>query len=316
MDDAEAQAEAARWGEELVGAMGAGRFRLELEEGRWRHVRALGRERYQARFRLWEALGWAEVELPREGSPRVQLSAGEPLELAAGALAPELVERALGAALREAEQLEARPLRARQVRAAPGRRGCAAVSVLLERHPPDGRLVIDLDPGAGGRVGWLCLPLLRGSTRSAALSRPSALRRARAALDLPPGARLTSARLIRSRAGRTWRLRWEVEGAASAGALVASLNARTGRVAVFLSTVGPRQRVLPAAAARETAERELRRAVVRRLGPGARLGGVVPGAVGADGELRAAWLAAVLGPDGAVFRAVLDRGRVSLRRSG
>lgn len=316
MDDAEARAEAARWGEELVGALGAGRFRLELEEGRWRHVRVLERERYQARFRLWETLGWAEVELPHEGPPRVQLPAGEALEPASGTLAPELVERALAAVLRAAEQLEPRPLRARQVLAAAGGRGCAAARVLLERHPPDGRLVIDLDPGAGGRVGYLCLPLLRGSTRCAALSRPSALRRARAALDLPPGARLTSARLIRSRAGRTWRLRWEVDGPEASGALVASLNARTGRVAVFLSTVGPRQRVLPAAAARETAERELRRVVTRQLGPGARLGGVVPGAVGADGELRAAWLAAVLGPDGSVFRAVLDRGRVSLRPSG
>lgn len=65
----------------------------------------------------------------------------------------------------------------------------------LEGRAADGRVEIDLDGRDGARVGYRCLPFLRGSRRCAALSRWSAVQRARAALDLPPGARLTRAAL-------------------------------------------------------------------------------------------------------------------------
>ena len=322
MQDVNARAEAERWGGEILagGPWAADRFRMELHEERWRHHPTLQRDRYQARFRLWEACGWAKVELDQEGQPtRVILphAAGGEGEPSGPALSVGQLERAAAAALRVArERGEARPLRVRLIRPEPpGRLAARAAGLLLERHPVDGQLVVDLDPAGAGRVGYLCAPLFRQANRSAALQRSSALTRAKAALRLPKGARLASARLVRGELGRAWRLRWVVDTPERVGAVLATLNARTGRLAVYLTTVAPRPRLLPATAARDAAERELRQAVQHRLGPGARVGSLVLG-VSEDGpEVREAWLAAVLGPDGTLFRALLDRGKVTLKRT-
>lgn len=316
----QARAEAELWGEEILaaGSWGPERFRLELLEERWRFHRALGRERYQARFRAWESLGWARVEVDREGrAQRVVFPDADPPDAEGIPAGAEELRRWGQAALEVAGSVApGRPFDLRSVQAYPATRGGLEVRALVEHHPLDGQLVVDIDPRGPGRVGFLCAPLFRSSRRSQALSRASAVARARRQLALPDGARLTSARLVKGGLGRVWRLRWEVETDEQVGALVASLNGRTGRPCVFLSTVAPRVRPLPATLEREAAESQMRQAVERRLGPGARVGSLVPGAVGEGDELRTAWLAAVCAPDGGVFRAVLDAGRVSLRRSG
>lgn len=333
MSDELVEREARAWAEEIVagGPWGPERFRVELADQRWVVGRG-GQERCQVRFRLWEACGWARVELDTAArARRVVLppgASGEPLPGAPPA--PQLVERAAAAAFQlAAERGELRPLRAREVRReAPSPRqeaGELALGFLLERHPVDGRLVVDLDPpaedeppGLSGplRVGFLCEPLFRHTNRSAALSRGAAVRRARAALELPAAARLVAARLCREERGRVWKLRWKVDDPALQGALLATLNARTGRVGLLVNTVRPRPQVERTGGERASAERQLRRAVARRLGPEAQVGGVVRGASRGERAWRETWLAAVRAPDGALFSAVLDQGKVVLRRTG
>ncbi|MCO5170992.1 MAG: hypothetical protein M9894_32105 [Planctomycetes bacterium] len=283
------------------------RWRVELTEERPRRHRS-GRASYRARFRAWELAGAARVRLGPGGQPgEVVFPAGE-LEAPGFAPLPDdlparplVLEAALAAARRSIPEdaLGARLALWRQVR------GGAEVVVAVERARPDGELALDLDPETGERLGLLALPLLRGSRRSAALGRMTALARAREqAPPLPDGARPVRARLLERPIGRLWRVRYQAAGGV---AVVVTLHARSGQLVGWERTGG---RAVPRAPARDEAAAALRLTVELRLGDRARVSAPVPGARGG----RRVWLAVVHAPDGRLFRAVLDGGRVELVR--
>src|SRR5690606_3363078 len=143
-------------------------------------------------------------------------------------------------------------------------RGGAEVAVVVERAQPDGELVVDLDATTGERLGLLARPVLRGSTRSAALGRRAAVAHARAqAPVLPPGARLGRARLAHTHLGRVWRVRWDGDDEA----LVVTLHARSGRLCGWERVT--RGAASTQAGTRAEAAAALRLAVDLRVGPAA-----------------------------------------------
>lgn len=278
------------------------RFRLELEGERVRRQRALLRPLYVASFQVWER---AEVALVDDAQVRYPMPREEPSppEVAA----PEEVR---AAALAAANAL--RPGEGHEVELV--RRGPAGpYHVELRRLPPDGRLTVELDPRDGAWVGYCCLPLYRGSSRCAALGRSGAVSRARAALELPPRARLVYTRLEQRPLGRLWSLRWEVREGPARGHIHVDLNARTGAVCRLTRSLEQVPTLAGERDARQEAEHALQLEVAVRLGDGACLGPLVPGAVTRRGRARPAWLAVVL-LRGAVYRATLCDGRVRLER--
>lgn len=312
MDELRRRAQA--WGEEVLAPP---RWRLERVEERAQRHRASGRPSYRTRLRGWEVAGVARVVLPARGALSATFPVSEPLDLADGLAAladdapdrPLIVEAALLAARRElaGDALGVRRIGRRAVR------GGVELLVVVERTRADGELVLDLDATTGERLGLLAMPRLRGSDRSAALGRCSVIQRAReqAGALLGEDARVVRARLVHGPLGRVWRVRWRV----GAQLLVTTLNARTGALCGW-------QRALRGAAAgqgpsRDEAITELRLAVELRLGRAPTpvvqtpiISTPIPGV--RDG--RPVWLAVVHAPDGRVFRAALDRGRVELVR--
>jgi len=316
-DDLLRSAEA--WANEVLASRWAAvRFRLEPVDESWRRDRALGREHYRVELRVWELAGEARVEADRRGRVVATTFPAAAGDADAG---PGAATEAAPAAVLEAARAAAaadRPgarLRVREAAPVPAGRGRRAWRVVVDAVPRDGRLVVDVDPRGPRRLGYRCDPFLRGSRRSAALSRASALARARADLDLPSAARVVGARLDARGRGRVWRLRWELATAEAEGVVAAALNARTGELHAYRSTVAP------AAAAvgrpeRAQAETELAAAARVRLGEGARVGPLIGGATDALAGGRPAWLAVVRAPNGRLYRASLDAGRVRFRRCG
>lgn len=300
------------WGEEVLAPP---RWRLERIEERAQRHRTSGRPSYRTRLRGWEVAGVARVVLPARGTLSATFPVSEPLDLADGLAAladgapdrPLVVEAALLAARKElaGDALGVRRIGRRAVR------GGVELLVVVERTRADGELVLDLDATTGERLGLLAMPLLRGSDRSAALGRCSVIQRAReqAGPLLGDDARVVRARLVHGPLGRVWRVRWRT----GAQLLVTTHNARTGAMCGW-------QRALRGAAAgpsRDEAITELRLAVELRLGRAPTpveqapvISTPIPGV--RDG--RPVWLAVVHAPDGRVFRAALDRGRVELVR--
>lgn len=292
------------------------RFRLELEDERWVTSPGAERPHYQARFRVWELAGLARLD---DGDDRCAFPADPErlVELAqrcAPPADPELVRRALE---RAAGSLP--PGLSLQVRGAvrEALRRSTRHWVVIEKSGGDGQVVIDYDPLSERRLGYLCCPFYRGSTRSAALSRESAVRRAQGLLGIPPGSRLSRAKVVKSNLGRVWRLRWEVDTAEETGAIAASLNARTGAVCVFFSTVAPRPLLLTAGVpSRERAALEIARVARAELGDDLVIGQPVPAAFDAgSGTPRAGWIAVIRAPDRRLYRALHDGERVELKLS-
>ncbi|MEZ6186009.1 MAG: hypothetical protein R3F62_13490 [Planctomycetota bacterium] len=288
------------------------RYRLELEDERWRTTPWLERPHYQARFRVWELAGLCRVEDGR--SARFPADPERLVELAQRAEPPQ--DPLLAAeALRRAEATFAKPRRLRvRGRVEERTRWGTTRWFVLESTQDDAQVVIDYDPEAQRRLGYLCGPFFRGSHLSAALSKEAALRKARQVLGIPAQARAGRAALVKTAWGRVWRLRWEVETPAEVGVITASLNARSGSVCVFFTTVLPRPQLLgPHVPTPERALREIRRAARESFGPGAVVGEPVQAAVEAEGAPpRAAWVAVVRAPDRSVYRARLDGSDVQL----
>lgn len=294
------------WAEELLPAP---RWRLELANETARRHRGTGRAGYRLRLRVWEPAGTACVRLldaaPAVAFPFASDDLGEHEEVGeqeAGEDGRVVLDAALAAARAQwpGGELNVRGLARRRVR------GGAEWLVRLERARRDGFVVVDLDSATGDRLGLLAAPLLRGSRRSAALTRAAAVVRAREQVHgLPDGMRLRRARLMRSEGSRVWRVHWEDE---TAGVAV-TLNARTGRLCSWDRTL-PVETRLSAFPARDEAARELSLAVVLQLGDAARLSVPVAGARAG----RPVWFAVAQTPDGRLFRATLDRGRVDLLR--
>lgn len=285
------------------------RWRVELTDERARRHKS-GRPAYRVRFRAWELAGAARVPLGAGGQPgQVTFPTGdldapgfEPLPDDAPARAL-ILEAALAAARRSIpdDALAARLAVWRRTR------GGREVVVAVERARPDGELALDLDPETGERLGLLALPLLRGSRRSAAIGRMTALARAREqAPPLPEGARPVRARLVERPIGRLWRVRYQGGGQT----LVVTLHARSGLLVGWERTGGRARARAAQAPGRDEAAAALRLTVELRLGERARLSPPVPGARAG----RRVWLAVVHAPDGRLFRAVLDGGRVELVR--
>lgn len=295
------------------------RFRLTLRKESARVLKHLARAVYRAELDVWDLAGVAAVELDRRGRVRrgreVRFPLGSDESGPAPADEPCAAEDVLPTAL-EAALAVARPRYRRvQVRAVvrrPTRHG-ALLLVWLEHLPSDGQISVDLDPSSGERLGYCCAPFYRGSTRSAALTRFTVIQRAQQALDLPPGARLARAQLA-SRAGeRVWRLRWEVKGEERRGFVKAALNGRTGEVCGFFRSI--REVALLDASARpprEEAEKTLEVLVRLKLGEGASVSPLVPGAIVEKGRARAAWLS-VVEVDGKARRVSLAAGQVRFR---
>ncbi|MBX3467320.1 MAG: hypothetical protein KF878_10555 [Planctomycetes bacterium] len=286
------------------------RWRVELTDERARRHKSW-RPAYRVRFRAWELAGAARVPLGAGGQPgQVTFPTGdldapgfEPLPDDAPARALVL-EAALVAARRSI------PDDALAVRLAVWRRtrGGREVVVAVERARPDGELALDLDPETGERLGLLALPLLRGSRRSAAIGRMTALARARAGAAAARGGALCAG------APRRAADRAPVARALPGGGqtLVVTSCTRSGLL-VGWSGFGGRAcgRARGAGVgARDRAAAALRLTVELRLGERARLSPPVPGARAG----RRVWLAVVHAPDGRLFRAVLDGGRVELVR--
>lgn len=294
------------------------RFRLELEGERVVMHKRLGRQIYQATFRIWERAGVAEIQSGQSGPIRVRY----PVPLEDLDPSPEAVQLSSsegaavrGAAIRAATpQREGYPLEVREIERRAGSRGARCFLVHLEEARPDGALVIELDPLDGERIGYSCPPFCRGSTRSVALGRFEAVKRARAALALPATYWVAHSSLkARARAGRVWVFRFEIRGAPQRGWIKATLNARTGVLCEYSRIVREPASLDPESLTREEAEHTLRNSVRARLGQLAQIGQPAQGAVLRKGKLVTAWLSVVLAPRG-VYRATLAEGRVCLRK--
>ncbi|MCA8926348.1 MAG: hypothetical protein KDD82_31360 [Planctomycetes bacterium] len=295
------------------------RFRLELEEERWRSSPGVARQHYQARYRVWELAGLARVDRgPQPEPPAFPAETERLVELAERCAPPEdpaLVAQALE--LARGALPPGLSLRTRGVCSESRRRGATRHWVVIEKSAPDGQIVIDYDPQGERRLGYLCGPFYRGSTRSAALSRASAVRRAQQVLGVPEGSRLSRARVVKGAMGRVWRLRWEVDTQHETGAITASLNARTGAVCVYFSTVAPRpQLCAEGVPTLERAAREIALAARAELGEGLEISEPIPTAVGFQtGAPRAAWVAVIRAPDRKLYRALHDGRGVRLKLS-
>jgi hypothetical protein len=157
------------------------------------------------------------------------------------------------------------------------------------------------------------LPFYRGSKRSGAIARTTAVQRARASLDLPRGSRLAYSRLVVRSLGRLWRLRWEVREPGGTGWIKVALNARTGWICELSRAVCKVTCLSEEARAPlKEASTQLRLAAVLRFGERVLVGQLVEGAVTLGTETVPCWLAVVRGERG-TFRASLARGQVRFR---
>ncbi|MBL4845131.1 MAG: hypothetical protein JKY65_06380 [Planctomycetes bacterium] len=180
--------------------------------------------------------------------------------------------------------------------------------IWVERHAPDGRLAVELDPESGVRLGAFLPFRARGSRRCAAITRPRAIQEGRRRLNLPSEAVQVYARLCKRTDLRIWSLRWSVGEGPWRGQVRAELNARTGELIEQEIRLWPRPACpigLPAE--RGQAEREIRRQVLSALGSQAELGLLVPGVTDLDRE--PCWLSVVRSPAG-TRRVTYCRGEV------
>ena len=180
--------------------------------------------------------------------------------------------------------------------------------IWVERHAPDGRLALELDPETGVRLGCFLPFRGRNSRRCAAISRPRAVQEGRARLRLPSEAVQVYTRLCKRPGLRVWSLRWSIGEGPWRGQVRAELNARTGEVIEQEVRLWPRPACpLGLPAERGEAEREIRRQVLRVVGREAEVGLLVPG-VSDSGE-GGCWLAVVRSPSG-TRRVTYYRGEV------
>lgn len=302
---------ALEWARELLGSAGPAGPGLDLriEREALAYSRFQRQQVFRAELSFWEPAGL--VALPAGGGARYPADpqpwdqpppprpprGGDPL-------APELAARV--------EQA----LRGRRREGGAWRwdswwRGADGAWVWVDRQAPDARLILELDPAHGGRLGASLPFLARGSTRCAALSRPRAVCEARAALALPEEAVLVYTRLCRTGDRRVWSLRWRVGAGPLRGDVRAVLNARSGALVEREVRVWPApEREQPPASERGAAERAIVRHVRSVLGRGAWIGPLIPGVAGP--EARPCWLAVVATPAGTRVRATWAGGRVSL----
>ena len=274
----------------------AERFRLELTKETMPTQRSLKRPVYRAEFAVWERTGVAIVRLDRAGCVRgVRYPVSdddlppdpEPIDLEH---APEAACRAAIAVAGPGQQIRAA---ARLVE-----RAHVDLVLTLEHLPPDGTIAIELDPGDGRRLSYTAQPFLRGSTRSAALNRTAAIKRARAALQISDAARLTRAELVLTSGGaRVWRIRWRIEGAPgeASGFVRALINARSGLIAGLLIDlrVGIDHQARPP---QDVSQRRLDEFVRLRFGPHASASPLVPGATQVGEDYVGAWLSVITTP--------------------
>ena len=308
----EIRQQAREWAREILATrLDPESFSLELCEERIRAQQALGRQLYQVSFRVWEAAGRAEVsiELRTGRITRVRYPVG-PIEL--DPEGPWEGDASSVEAVALAKVTEARgdaPVRVSAVLRLVAPRGESRALVHVERAAPDGVLVVEIDPRAGTREGFQCLPFLRGSTRSGALTRRTAVARARAALDLPPKSRLAYSKLTTRGRRRLWRFRWDVRTENCEGWIKAAVNARTGALCEFSRALCEVSTLSTERSDRAEAVRAIRLAAALRFDESATVGGVVPGAVPCSGELIAGWLA-VVSWGAIIVRATYARSRV------
>ncbi len=307
------------WANEILTSRWAEtRYRLELLHEQVVMHRHLERQLYRATFRVWEHAGVAEVRLDRRGNVagvRYPLPLDE-IASEPGAVPPtqpdEVLEAATRAAVRVAKgqhactQLEERRVE-RYDRQGPG------LLVHLDQAKPDGQLVVELDPLGAKRVGFVCMPFFRGSTRSTALGKWAAVKRAQQAVELPPTAWVAYSALRTKPAGREWTFRFELRGQPELGWIKLTLNARTGALCGYSRVLRKRRVLDPAKLTDDEAARLLQAAARTRLGVKALVGEPIASAVVRGGKLVPAWLAVVVAPRG-VYRATLAEGKVSMRK--
>jgi len=191
-----------------------------------------------------------------------------------------------------------------------------ALRITWEWAPDDGWLTVELDPESGARLAYRCEPFFRGSRRSGALARRTAVARARDEAKPPPGARIVRAQLTTSGGRRVWRIRWRVEQGDWVGTVVACLNARSGILAERAAYLRPALTLRDdERSSRAEAERELGIAVRIRLGSEVVMGPPVPGVILVKRVPMPAWMTAVTDAEGRVWRAsVSSTGRVRIVR--
>ncbi|MGE0706582.1 MAG: hypothetical protein AB7N76_05795 [Planctomycetota bacterium] len=307
---------ALRWARELLGAEPdeGGRYRLEILHERLAPSPFHRTRVYRVELAVWDLAQVAH--LSRSGPLRYP---EDPLGVGESASEPPPREGPPPRAWRQARA-------AGRMRYPEARVGCRSwrlvrgdLWVWLERREPDGFLELDLDPLDAARLGYRAPFLLRGSTQRAALSRPSAVVRARAALpDLPEDAHLVYSRLARRTTGkrqeRVWHLRWLVERGPLRGRVRALVNASTGAIAEL------RQALYSAAAdpwsERETAivaEAEMGRQARARLGRTSVIGVAVE-AVTDEEPARPCFVAVVTDARARRWRATWTEGVVAFRR--
>ncbi len=303
---------AEEWAREILVGHGSVGYRTELIKERLRRQKRLQRQLFQATFRIWEPAGLAEVD--------VESQAGAPIEIRYPVAAvdaepvglwPQRLDPWIPATLAEvAKAYPGSEVGVRELWRARAARGQERAILNAEHAAPDGVLKVEIDPQTGARIGFLCLPFYRGSKRSGAITRTTAVQRARASLDLPPGTRLAYSRLITRALGRLWRLRWEIRGAGMTGWIKVALNARTGRICELSRAVYP----VPCLSDEERAPRgeastQVRLAAVLRFGQQVEVGQLMEGAVTVGKETVPGWLAVVSG-EGGTFRVTQARGQV------
>ncbi len=189
------------------------------------------------------------------------------------------------------------------------------MSVALEGSADDAWIKVELNARGSRRLRFVCQPFARGSARSGALSRASAIRKAREAL--PRDASPAKVKLVVNKTSRLWVLVWATKQHQT---FRLALNARTGWVVTWQRSGHTPLEAAPAPApalegrAREVALETLRLAACLKLGAACRLGPPILG-VRQSGESTApVWLTVVEDPQGKVYWASLGSGPVRFKQ--
>jgi hypothetical protein len=284
---------------------------FEVERELLVHSKFQAGQVYRLEVGLWEAAGLARVqgrriEFPADTDPWEEPPPPRPPR-PDEALDPQLLRELRAATRGRAREGELRcGTWAHQEDA--GRRDLTWV--WIERRAPDARIMVEVDPQTGVRLGAFRPYRARGSCRSGAISRARAVQEARARLNLPAEAAQIYTRLCKRPRSRVWNVRWEVSAGPWRGVVRAELNARTAEVIESELRLQPRRtsRALPASE-RAAAEQEIRRQVRVLVGGAAEIGPLVPG-LSESGE-HPCWLSVVRDAEG-TRRVTYRGGKVSL----
>ncbi len=274
----------------------------------WSHV--FQRAQYAGSFRVFERVGVALVATSPNGTrvtaaaaPSGTAAAAPPDVLAAALSAGEAALRRAGA---PAElHVEATATAPARVLGAPG----FEVTVCGFAPVPEGPLTIDLDAETGETLGWFFPAFLRGSRDGRAAGRAEVVKRVERDDALPAGAAFARGSLEETKAGRLWRLRYEVKNETSQGHVVLAAHGRTGALAGVSSFLLP-VADLGRRSARERAEAAVAEALPRLLGCDAELTVLIAGAILRGGKRRAGWVGTARLADGAVARVSCCEGEV------